>query len=119
MDDVVGSKVLIKLHRPAYEALEIQGIDSEKFVARVVGIDGFGMWVENPNYKSIPVYDDDGGYIEPEDRDEVIHRAVFLLTWPVIQTIVQFPDRAAYHASVDESEIGFKAMVRHKEKKDG
>lgn len=119
MDDVVGSKVLIKLHREAYEALEIQGVDSEKFVAHVVGIDGFGMWVENPNYKSIPVYDDNGDYIPPEDREEVTHRAVFLLSWPTIQTIVQFPERKAYHAGVDESEIGFKAMMLNKENKDG
>ena len=119
MDDVVGSKVLIKLHREAYEKLEIQGVDSEKFVALVVGIDGFGMWIENPGYKSIPVYDDDGEYIPPEDRKEVIDRAVFLLSWPTIQTIVQFPERKAFHAGADESEIGFKAKMMSKENKDG
>ena len=115
MDAVVGSKVLIKLHRQAYEMLELQGVDSEKFVARVVGVDGFGLWIENPNYTAIPVYDDDGNYIPPEERKEVTHRAAILLQWPYVQTIVQFPERAAYRAGVDESEIGFKAKARQPE----
>jgi hypothetical protein len=113
MDQVVGSKVVIKLHRQAYEMLDLQGIESEKFVARVVGVDAFGLWVENPAYTTIPVYTDDGEYIPPEERSEITHRAVFLLQWPYIQTIMQFPDRPAYRGSVDESEIGFKAMVKH------
>jgi len=113
MDQVVGSKVVIKLHRQAYEMLDLQGIESEKFVARVVGVDAFGLWVENPAYTTIPVYTDDGEYIPPEDRSEIAHRAIFLLQWPYIQTILQFPDRPAYRGSVDEAEIGFKAMVKH------
>lgn len=112
MEHVVGTKVLIKLHRQAYEMLDIQGVESEKFVARVVGLDSFGLWIENPNYTMIPVYDDDGNYIPPEDRAEIVHRAVFLLQWPYIQTILQFPDRPAYRGGVDEFEIGFKAKAR-------
>jgi len=119
MDHVVGSKVVIKLHRQAYEMLDLQGIESEKFVARVVGVDAFGLWVENPAYTTIPVYDDSGVYIPPEKRSEVSHRAVFLLQWPYIQTILQFPDRPAYRGGVDEEEIGFKAKVRREEKPDG
>ena len=61
MENVVGNKVLIHLHRQAYEMLSLQGIDSEKFIARVAGVDGFGLWVENPNYTTIPVFNDDGG----------------------------------------------------------
>jgi hypothetical protein len=112
MEDVVGTKVLIKLHRQAYETLDVQGVESEKFVARVVGLDSFGLWIENPGYTTIPVYDDDGNYIPPEDRAEVVHRAVFLLQWPYIQTIMQFPDRPAYRGGVDEAEIGFKSKAR-------
>ena len=118
MQDVVGTKVLIHLHRQAYEMLSLQGVDSEKFVARVVGVDNFGMWIENPNYTSIPVFDDEGNYIAPEERAEVTHRAVVLLQWPYIQTIIQFPDREAYRAGVDESEIGFKVKARQREGKD-
>ncbi len=112
MEDVVGTKVLIKLHRQAYETLDVQGVESEKFVAQVVGLDSFGLWIENPAYTTIPVYDDEGNYIPPEDRAEVVHRAVFLLQWPYIQTIMQFPDRPAYRGGVDEAEIGFKSKAR-------
>jgi len=112
MDQVVGSKVVIKLHRQAYEMLDLQGIESEKFVARVVGVDAFGLWVENPTYTTIPVYNDEGVYIPPEERNEVTHRAVFLLQWPYVQTIMQFPDRPAYRGGVDEAEIGFKAKAK-------
>jgi hypothetical protein len=110
--------VLIKLHRQAYETMELQGVDSEKFVARVVGADAFGLWIENPNYTTIPVYDDDGNYIPPEDRGEMTHRAVILLQWPYVQTIIQFPEREAFRAGVDESEIGFKPKAREREGKD-
>ena len=70
MENVVGAKVLIHLHRSAYDMLELQGVESERFVARVVGVDSFGMWVENPNYCVVPVYDDEGNYIPPEQRGE-------------------------------------------------
>ena len=121
MEDVVGTKVLVHLHREAFEALRaVQGIDSEKFVAYVVGLDGFGLWIENPQYKVVPVYDDDGNYIPPEDRKEMSHRATFLLQFSAIQTIIQFPDRSSFTGGEDEVEIGFKAMVNRKEgKQDG
>jgi len=111
MESVVGTKVLVKLHRQAYEMLDLQGVDSERFVARVVGADSFGLWIENPNYTTIQVYDDNDNYIPPEDRKPVTHRAVILLMWPYIQTILQFPDRTAFHAGLDESEIGFKVKL--------
>lgn len=111
MEHVVGSKVLIKLHRQAYEMLDLQGVDSEKFVARVLGVDSFGMWIENPNYTTIQVYDDNDNYIPPEERKPVAHRAAILLMWPYIQTIMQFPDRPAFRAGLDESEIGFKTKL--------
>jgi hypothetical protein len=122
MESVVGTKVLIKLHRQAYEMLDLQGVDSEKFIARVLGVDSFGLWIENPNYTTIPVYDDSDNYIPPERREPVVHRAAVLLMWPYIQTILQFPDRPAFHAGVNESEIGFKAKAPHvvaEVKKDG
>ena len=116
MDDVVGTKVLIVLHRQAFEALKnVQGIESEKFVAQVVGLDGFGLWIENPHYKTVPVYSDEGDYIPPENREEVNHRAAILLQWGSIQTILQFPDRPAFSGGEDEVEIGFKAMVNRQE----
>jgi hypothetical protein len=111
MENVIGTKVLIKLHRQAYEMLDLQGVDSEKFIARVLGVDSFGLWIENPNYTTIPVYDDADNYIPPEAREPAVHRAAVLLMWPYIQTLMQFPDRPAFRAGVNESEIGFKVKA--------
>jgi hypothetical protein len=108
MENVVGGKVLLQLHPQAYEMLALQGVDSEKFIAKVVGVDGFGLWIENPNYCTVPVYDDNGEYIPPEKRSEVCYRAVVLIQWSFVQTIIQFPDRESFRAGVDEQEIGFK-----------
>jgi hypothetical protein len=111
MEDLVGTKALVSLHPEAFEILDVQGIDDPQFVARVLGFDSFGLWVENPRYCTTPVYDDEGAYIEPEDRGEVCHRAVVLLQWPFIKTILQFPDRPTFGTSLNASEIGFKLAV--------
>lgn len=108
MESVVGNKVLIQLHSAAYQSLDIQGIESERFVAKVVGADGFGLWIENPRYCTMPVFDDNGEYIPPEKRGEVCYRAIVLIQWGFIQTILQFPEREAFFGGMNEPEIGFK-----------
>ena len=111
VESMVGSKVMIQLHRQAYDTLELQGVESERFVARVAGMDGFGVWIENPNFCTVPTYDDNGNYIEPSDRQQICDRAVILIMWPNIQTIMQFPDRAEYAGDTPQSEIGFRARL--------
>ena len=118
MEHVVGNKIVVILHKQAYDMLDIQGIDSEKFVARAAGVDTFGLWIENPNFTTVPVYDDNDEYIPPEKRTEVTHRAIVLLQWSFIKSIMQFPDRPAYRGSVDEAEIGFRPHG-HEEARDG
>jgi hypothetical protein len=111
MENVVGTRVLIHLQPEAFEVLDVQGIEDRHFVARVLGFDTFGLWVENPNYCITPVYTDEGEYILPEQRGEVCHRAVVLLQWGYIQTILQFPDRPTYGSTLNASEIGFKLQL--------
>lgn len=111
VESMVGSKVMIQLHRQAYDTLELQGVESERFVAKVAGLDGFGVWIENPNFCTVPTYDDNGIYIEPEKRQQICDRAVILIMWPNIQTIMQFPDRAEYAGETPQSEIGFRARL--------
>jgi hypothetical protein len=112
IESAVGSKVVFQLHRAAFDQLGLQGVESERFVARIAGIDGFGVWIENPNYCTIPTYSDEGEYIPPELRQELCDRAVILIMWPYIQTIMQFPDRPNYHANVAQTEIGFRARLQ-------
>lgn len=112
VESMVGSKVVIQLHRQAFDTLDLQGAESERFVARVVGLDGFGLWIENPNYCTVPTYTDEGEYIEPEHRQEICDRAVILIFWSYVQTIMQFPDRQNYRADHPETEIGFRARLQ-------
>jgi hypothetical protein len=111
MEDLVGARVLIHLHPELFQALDVQGIEERQFVARVLGIDGFGVWVENPRYCTTPTYSDEGDYIEIADRKEICHRAAVLLQWSYIQTILHFPDRLTFGATLGESEIGFHVPV--------
>ena len=108
MEDVVGTRVLIQLEREAFELLDLPGVYSEKFAADVTGLDELGMWIEHPNYKVVPVYDPDDNYIPPEKRSEESHRAVVLIRWDFIQTVIQFPERRGWRAGADESDIGFR-----------
>jgi hypothetical protein len=112
VESMVGSKVMIQLHRQAYDTLELQGVESERFVARVAGLDGFGVWIENPNFCTVPTYDDNGNYIEPGARKQICDRAVILIMWPNIQTIMQFPDRVDYRGETPSAEIGFRARLQ-------
>lgn len=112
MEDLVGTRVLIHLHREAFEFLDVQGIDDPQFVARVLGFDSFGLWVENPRFCITPIYTDDGAYIPPEQRAEVCYRAIVLLQWAYIETILQFPDRPTFGTSLNASEIGFKLTTK-------
>jgi hypothetical protein len=111
MENTVGARVLIHLQPEAFLAMDIQGIEEPQFVARVLGYDNFGLWVENPNYCTTPTYTDEGEYIPPEQRSEVCHRAVTLLQWAQIQSILQFPDRPTFGATLNASEIGFRRQI--------
>jgi hypothetical protein len=108
MEDVVGTKVLIQLDREAYEVLDLPGVYSEKFAADVTGVDEHGLWIEHPNYRVIPVYGADNVYITPENRREESHRAVVLIRWNFILTVIQFPERGGWRAGANESDIGFR-----------
>jgi aryl-phospho-beta-D-glucosidase BglC (GH1 family) len=113
VESMVGDRVVIQLHRQAYDALNLQGVESERFVTRVAGVDNLGVWIENPNYCTVPVYDDNGEYIAPENRKQICDRAVILIFWSNIQTIMQFPDRSTYQATeADTAEIGFRSRLR-------
>ncbi|MCB1188515.1 hypothetical protein KDL29_15245 [bacterium] len=118
MEDVVGTRVLIQLDRTAYELLDLPGVYSEKFAADVTGIDELGMWIEHPNYKVVPVYDQHETYIPPEQRREESHRAVILVRWDYIATVIQFPERTGWRAGADESDIGFKPRLNGNDPKE-
>lgn len=115
MEDCLGRRVRIVLYKEAFGQIEIEGITSQKFYARVLGYDSIGLWLENPNYCIMPAYDPGGNYIPPDERKEECHRSAFLLPWRVVQSVIAFPDVEEVTPEEEEELIGF-AAVREKQK---
>ncbi|MCD6282566.1 hypothetical protein J7J84_03025 [bacterium] len=115
IDDLVGRQVMVHMHAQAFTDLNIQGFQAPRFRAVVLGMDNLGLWIEHPEYKIMPVYDDEGEYIPPGERKEIVHRAAILLLWATIKTIVFFPDMEAVVPTEDVPVIGF-SQVRERER---
>ncbi len=115
IDSFIGVRVQIILNSQAYSQLNIQGITSPKFYARILGYDSIGLWIENPSFCVIPAYDAEGNYIPPENRKEECHRAAVLILWAYVSSIVAFPDVEEFMPEEPEAVIGFSA-VREREK---
>ena len=107
IEDVIGRQVLISMHTQAFNEIAIQGFDSPRFRAVVLGLDNLGLWIEHPDYKLTLVYDDEGNYIPPQARKEVAYRAAVLILWGAIKTVVFFPDQEAVVPSEEVPVIGF------------
>ncbi len=114
LDDCIGSRVQIVLNKQSFASLNIPGINSPKFYARVLGYDSLGLWIENPHYCVTPAYDAEGNYIPPEQRKEECHRVAILLLWPFVHTIIAFPDVEEFMPEEPEALIGF-TVVRERE----
>ncbi len=117
IEDLVGRQIMVHMHAQAFSDLNIQGFQAPRFRAVVLGMDNLGLWIEHPEYKIMPVYDENGEYIPPGDREEVVHRAAILLMWATIKTLVFFPDLEAVVPTEDVPVIGFK-YVREREIED-
>jgi hypothetical protein len=115
IDDLVGRQVMVHMHTQAFSDLNLQGFQAPRFRAVVLGMDNLGLWIEHPEYKMMPVYDDEGEYIPPGERKEVVHRAAILLMWGTIKTIVFFPELEAVVPTEDVPVIGF-SHVRERER---
>jgi|GEM_PF-81179 len=115
MEDCLGQRVRVVLYTEAFGQLQIEGVTSPKFYARVLGYDSLGLWLENPNYIIMPAYDAEGNYIPPDQRKEECHRTAFLLPWRLIQSVVAFPDTEDVTPEDEEELIGF-AAVKEKQK---
>jgi hypothetical protein len=57
---------------------------SRHFYGRIVAVDGVGVWLDNPTWKTRP---------EGSDDEEMTYRMHFLVPWSNIISIGAFPDR--------------------------
>ncbi len=110
--EIEGAKVLLRVNPDALKLIGVQGIDEPSFYARIVGVDQLGLWVEHPNFCSIPAFTEDGEYIPPEKRRKVCYKAYVLILWQFITSVVFFPEREGYAPAEEGVEIGFASHLR-------
>jgi hypothetical protein len=65
------------------EPLIQSGSTARLLYAKIVAVDGIGLWVENPSWKARPAR---GG-------DAVAHTAHILIPWGVLISVAAFPER--------------------------
>ncbi|GAK60337.1 hypothetical protein U27_00228 [Candidatus Vecturithrix granuli] len=87
-----------------HEGLNKIGITENNFYAKIVGYDRIGLWIENPEFTTTRVRDDDGNIIPPEKRKKEMYLANILIPWGNIRSIVQFPHRDGF--AYEEDGIG-------------
>lgn len=101
--DIVGRKAYFKIRN--HQEMGFFGIKEDQFHALVVGVDSFGVWIENPKWETVRVRDENGRIIPPEERRKEVYQTQILLFWPNIVSIMTFPGREGF--DVDQAkEIG-------------
>ena len=97
LDAIVGKTVLFSLANN--EGLEHFGVSGRLFHGTVMGADVVGVWVENPEFKTIPTSDPYGKALPLEERAKRTFRASFLIRWDVIRSILIYTDREEFDRS--------------------
>ncbi len=94
IEDIVNDIVLVAL--TGGEELHTVGIPNDKFYAKVLGYDEFGIWFDNPNFE-IVISEDETGKPLPADKvsREVITSTIHI-KWHYIASIVHFPEREGF-----------------------
>ncbi|MBD3309364.1 hypothetical protein GF339_23405 [candidate division KSB3 bacterium] len=102
IEKLINDRVMIVLANR--EGLNKAGINETNFYAKIVGYDRIGLWIENPEFTTTRVRDDDGNIIPPEDRQQENYLANVLIPWNNIRSIVHFPNREGF--AYEEDGIG-------------
>ncbi len=111
IDKVVDRTVQIKLRNFSNNLVgPVTGIyhPDDWFLAKVVGVDNLGMWLENPNYHRVKVKDATGNPIAKVDQVEEELTAYLLIRWEYIDSIVTFPSNTDNETLANVNRIGFK-----------
>ena len=67
IERMMNDRVMLVLN--SHEGLNKIGIAENHFYAKLVGYDRIGLWIENPEFTTTRVRDDDGHIIPPEKRN--------------------------------------------------
>jgi len=102
IERLMNDKVMIVLVN--HDGLGKIGIADNSFYAKIVGFDRIGLWIENPEFTTTRVRDEEGNIIPVEKRKKETYLANILLPWANIRSIVQFPSREGF--AYEEDGIG-------------
>ena len=111
LEKVIGQTVLFSL--AGTQGLESFGVTGKLFHGSVMGVDAVGVWVENPEFKTIPTSDPYGKTLPLEERAKRKFKATFLIRWDLILSILVYTDREEFDRSEELgsgeqiSKIGF------------
>ena len=102
-DEIIGQRAYFRIRQ--HEEMAFFGIREPQFHARVVGLDGFGVWIENPQWEFTRLRDDEGKIIPPEERRKEVHLTHILIFWSNIISIMTCPGREGFDVH-EAKEIG-------------
>ena len=102
IERLIQDRVMIVLVN--HEGLGKVGITENQFYAKLVGYDRIGLWIENPEFTTTRVRDDEGTIIPLDQREKEIYTANVLIPWSNIRSIVHFPSREGF--AFEEDGIG-------------
>lgn len=102
IERLINDLVMIVLAN--HDGLNKIGIHESTFYAKIVGYDRIGLWIENPEFTTTRVRDDEGNIIPPEKRKKEMYLANILIPWSNLRSIVQFPHRDGF--AYEEDGIG-------------
>ena len=102
IEKLINDRVMIVLVNR--EGLNKVGVNENNFYAKLVGYDRIGLWIENPEFTTTRVRDDNGNIIPPEKREQEMYLANILIPWSNIRSIVHFPNRKGF--AYEEDGIG-------------
>ncbi len=102
IEKLINDRVMLVLVN--HEGLSKIGISENNFYAKLVGYDRVGLWIENPEFTTTRVRDDEGSIIPPERREQEMYLTNVLIPWSNIRSIVHFPNRGGF--AYEEDGIG-------------
>ena len=102
-EDIIGDIVYISFRDS--ERYQDIGINKKSGHFKVLGVDGFGIWVSHPKLVVI-------NSSNKSNKDNSLKKSIdsnFLISWDNIKTIMHYPNREGYDfPSEFELDIGFK-----------
>ncbi|MCF3944523.1 hypothetical protein [Oceanobacillus alkalisoli] len=110
LQDAINQNIQIRfINFPEELVGHVTGIyhPNDWLLAKLVDIDNFGIWLENPDYIRISVRDELGNAIPQNLQTEERVTSNVLIRWEFIGSIMRFPNEEINGQTEDIRTIGF------------